>query len=452
MIKQLKTIAGIIAAVFIPLMSFAIENRPNIVLIISDDQGYADVSYNPEHQSYVNTPHTDALAQSGMIFNNGYTSGSVCSPTRSGVMTGFYQQRYGIYTAGEGGNGTDLSEKFIPNYLKDAGYTSMAFGKWHLGHEMDYHPLYRGFDDFYGFMGRGAHDFFKLGIDEGKEFKAGPMFRGLEPVDDKGYLTTRITEEVVDIIERSKDQPFFAYVAYNAVHAPAQAPAEDIKPVSGDETRDILMGMLKHLDLGVGTIVDTLKKHGIYENTIIIYLSDNGGASAMNADNTPLRGMKSENYEGGIRVPFLMSWPAKIKAGQQTATPVMSFDILPTLLDAAGIQTDRNFDGKSMLPIVIDGADKSHDYLCWNSGDGETAIQADGWKLISVRGKTELFKISEDIGESKDLFASHPEKVGHLQKLYDSWLAQMAEPMSKNTIQRWDPSIAGKKNKKKKKK
>lgn len=437
-----------LALVYINFAAVA-DSKPNIIVILSDDQGYADVSYNPEHDDYISTPHTDALAKSGVIFHRGYTSGSVCSTTRSGLMTGRYQQRYGIYTAGEGGNGTDLNAKFIPNYLKEAGYKSMAFGKWHLGHEMKYHPLHRGFDDFYGFMGRGAHDFFRLEKEYDGKF-GGPIFRGLEPIDDKGYLTTRITEETVKFIEENKDQPFFAYIAYNAVHTPAQAPAEDIKAVSGDETRDILVAMLKHLDLGVGEIVKTLKKHDIYENTIIIYLSDNGGAKSMVADNKPLRGVKHDIYDGGIRVPFLMSWPAQIKAGQETQSPVISLDILPTLLDAAGLPALTDIDGESMLPVVRGDKDNLDRPFFWNHGDGQTGIQLNNWKLVFNKGVTELYKISDDISESKNLLSSHPEKVQELQKIYDKWLSDMAPPMAKKTIVKWDPSKtkASKKGKK----
>ncbi|MDD7986586.1 sulfatase-like hydrolase/transferase [Lentisphaera marina] len=424
------------------------NSKPNVILIVSDDQGYADVSYNPEHDDYINTPHTDALAKSGIIFHRGYTSGSVCSTTRSGLMTGRYQQRYGIYTAGEGGNGTDLSVKFIPNHLKDAGYKSMAFGKWHLGHEMKYHPLHRGFDDFYGFMGRGARDFFRLEKDYDGKF-GGPIFRGLEAIDDKGYLTTRITEETVKFIEENKDQPFFAYVAYNAVHAPAQAPEEDVKPVSGSETRDILVGMLKHLDHGVGEIVKTLKKHDIYENTIIFYLSDNGGAGAMDADNTPLRGLKHDIYDGGIRVPFLMSWPAQIKAGQETQSPIISLDILPTILDAAQLPALSDIDGESILPVVKGKKDNLDRPFFWNHGDGKAGIQLNNWKLVFYKGKSELYKIDDDISETKDLIKAHPEKAAELTKIYEKWLNEMAPPNASKTIVRWEGSTDTDKKKKK---
>ena len=286
-------------------------DQPNIVIILTDDQGYADVSYNPHSPPEVSTPHIDALADSSTICTQGYTSGHVCSPTRAGLMTGRYQQRFGIYTAGEGGSGVPLDEVFLPERLKPAGYVSGALGKWHLGLTEEYHAMYRGFDEFYGFMGRGAHPYFD------HSDMSHPIYRGLTPIKEEGYLTTRITEEAVDFINRHKAEPFFLYVAYNAVHAPPEAPEEDIKQVTGDDTRDTLMAMIKHLDMGVGEIVNSLKKHSLFDNTLLIFLTDNGGSGTMHANNAPLRGFKQMDYEGGIHVPYIVSWPAELEGGKK---------------------------------------------------------------------------------------------------------------------------------------
>ncbi len=414
---------------------------PNIVVIVSDDQGYADVSYNKRHQKEVATPNTDALARGGVTMTQGYTSGHVCSPTRAGLMTGRYQQRFGVYSAGEGGSGVPLGEKFFPQYLKQAGYASGMFGKWHLGLEPEYNPVNRGFDEFYGFMGRGAHAYFNLAMENTRY--GSPIQRGLVPFSDEGYLTTRITEEAVSFIERHKDQPFFAYVAYNAVHIPAEAPAEDIALFdTGDAQRDILMAMIKHLDLGVGAIAAALKKHGLFENTLLIYLSDNGGAAAMHADNTPLRGFKQDDYEGGIHVPFIVSWPRRLKAGAKCAAPVISLDILPTALAAAGIAPpeDGRLDGKNMLPAIEGKTEQLHAYLCWNSGDGKWAIRQGDWKLVAVKAKVELFNLKEDPGETADLAGKLPETVKRLAKTYDTWLDGMAEPIG-GSFKRWGPEM-----------
>ncbi len=411
---------------------------PNIVIILSDDQGYADVSYNPHHPKEVHTPNIDALAKSSIVCTQGYTTGCVCSPTRAGLLTGRYQQRFGVYTAGEGGSGVPLSEVYFPQYLKAAGYVSGAIGKWHQGVELKYHPIHRGFDEFYGFMGRGAHDYFK------HDDPDSPLYRGLKPTKDEGYLTTRITEEAISFIERHKRKPFFLYVAYNAVHAPAQAPKKDIKNVTNSEKRNILMAMNKHLDDGVGKIVTTLKKEKLFDDTLMVYLTDNGGAKGMEANNAPLRGYKQQYYEGGVRVPFIVSWPDRLKGGQRCNVPVSSFDILPTALAATGVKTRKNvqLDGKNMLPALEGKVEKLHDHLFWSSGglSGKWAVRSGKWKLVTVKDKTELFDLSKDIGESTDLVKQNPTEVKRLTRIYNQWLDQMAEPNSRQP-KRWYPGL-----------
>lgn len=409
--------------------------RPNIVVIISDDQGYADISFNPHRPKEVSTPHMDALAREGVFFTQGYISGNVCSPTRAGLMTGRYQQRAGIYTAGEGGSGLPLSERIFPQLLKPAGYVCGAFGKWHLGLTSEYNPAARGFDEFYGFLGRGAHDYYKLDDPES------PLYRNLDPVKDQGYLTTRLTDEAVSFIRRHKGRPFFAYLAYNAVHAPAEAPDEDVRRFNtGDPQRDILMAMLRHLDLGVGRVVDTLKTEGLWENTLLFFLTDNGGSKAIHADNTPLRGFKQQNYEGGIRTPFVVSWPAQIKGGHTCDTPVISLDILPTALAAAGLEPprDRPFDGRSLLPLLRGETKLLHEHLFWSEGggSGEWAVRSGSCKLVASQDERELYDLSTDPGEKTNLAKQHPDRIRQLTALYDAWLDQMAAP-NNGAPKRW---------------
>ena len=438
---------AIAAALCWLLPGSAAAGQPNIVVILTDDQGYADVSYNPHHPREVSTPNIDKLARSSVICTAGYTSGHVCSPTRAGLMTGRYQQRFGIYTAGEGGSGVPLSETFFPLHLKEAGYTSGAFGKWHLGVDIKYNAMHRGFDEFYGFMGRGAHDYFDLVTADH------PIYRGLEPIKDKGYLTDRITEEAVSFIRRHKDRPFFAYVAYNAVHSPAQAPAADIRKETDDPARNTLMAMLRSLDTGVGKIVGTLKSEGVYDNTLLFFLTDNGGSKVMHANNAPLRGYKQNDYEGGVRVPFIVSWPAKLKGGTTCSAPLMSIDILPTALAAAGTGRAGSlpFDGRNILPALEGKTDLVHEQLYWSSaaGKGAWAIRSGKWKLVGLKTRLELFDLESDIGESKDLSGKHPEQVKKLKRLYDTWLDEMAEPAN-GAAKRWsaDTPASGKKNKK----
>ena len=412
------------------------DEKPNIVIILTDDQGYADVSYNPHSPPEVSTPNIDALAHSSVICTQGYTSGHVCSPTRAGLMTGRYQQRFGIYTAGEGGSGVPLNEVFIPHRLKPAGYVSGALGKWHLGLTKEYHAMNRGFDEFYGFMGRGAHPYFD------HSDMNHPIYRGFKPIKEEGYLTTRITEEAVDFISRHKKEHFFLYVAYNAVHSPPEAPKEDIKNLTGDEKRDTLMAMIKHLDMGVGEIVESLKKHDIYDNTLLIFLTDNGGSNAMSANNAPLRGFKQMDYEGGIHVPFIVSWPAQLKGIKKCDVPMWSIDLFATALDAAGLPLprDKPLDGKSILPALKGETNKLHDAFYWSSGGakGKWAIRSGDWKLVAEKKRIELFNLDKDLSETTDLAAKHPKLVSELTEKYIEWIDKMADPASKQG-KIWNP-------------
>lgn len=422
-----------------PLAGHAASPRPpNVVVILTDDQGYADISFNPQHPKEVATPHMDALARAGVWFSQGYITGNVCSPTRAGLLTGRYQQRAGVYTAGEGGTGMAQSEKIFPRFLKPAGYITAAYGKWHLGLTLEQSPVGRGFDKWYGFLGRGAHDYFDLAQ---KDPDVGPMYRDGKEIKDSGYLTTRLTDEAVAFIAANKAQPFYIHLAYNAVHSPAQAPAEDIARFKKQfpeitEARAILMAMLHHLDLGVGRVVDTLKKEGVWENTLLFFLTDNGGSKAMSAVNTPLRGAKQQNYEGGIRTPFIVSWPAGFKGGRTIDTPVSSLDILPTALDAArvALPTDKPLDGKSLLPLLTGKTTKHIETFYWSEGGeaGGFAVRSGDWKIVQQRAqpKVELFNLAKDPAETTDLAAQNAAKVAELSKLYNAWLDQMAEPMS----------------------
>jgi arylsulfatase A-like enzyme len=349
-------------------------------------------------------------------------------------MTGRYQQRFGIYTAGEGGSGVPLDEVFIPQRLKPAGYVSGALGKWHLGLTEEYHAMNRGFDEFYGFMGRGAHPYFDHSdMDH-------PIYRGLKPIKEEGYLTTRITEEAVSFINRHKEEPFFLYVAYNAVHSPPEAPDEDIKNVTGNKKRDTLMAMIKHLDLGVGKIVSSLKKHNIFDNTLLIFLTDNGGSKTMSANNAPLRGFKQMDYEGGVHVPFIVSWPAQLKGGKKCEVPMWSIDLFATALDAAGLPMPKGkaLDGKSILPALRGETEKLHDEFYWSSAGekGKWAIRSGNWKLVAEKKRIELYNLKKDLSETTDLAAKYPKVVSELTAKYNAWLDEMADPMSKQP-KRW---------------
>jgi arylsulfatase A-like enzyme len=420
----------------------AAANPPNVVVILTDDQGYADISLNPHHPKEVSTPHMDALAKDGVTFSQAYTSGSVCSPTRAGLMLGRYQQRVGVYSAGDGGRGFDPKLPIFPSFLPDQ-YVSSAIGKWHLGLDGDYpklkwHALNRGFDECYKFMGRGGHDYFDLRSDSQGKFSH-PVYRNKKRINDKGYLTDRLTEEAVAFIDRNKSQPFFLYLAYNAVHAPPQAPQETIEQYRRrfpglSEKRVILMAMLKHLDDGVGKVVAKLKREELFENTMLFFLTDNGGSKAMSANNTPLRGFKSSLYEGGIRTPLIVSWPAKFSGGRSIDTPVISLDILPTVVEAVSAKSraKNSFDGKSLLPLLTGKSTKHHDTLYWSEGgnSGEWAVRRGDWKLHTMKDQQQLFNLAEDPGEKVNLAAKHPQQVIGLNTAFDKWIEHMAAPIT----------------------
>ncbi len=416
-----------------PAAVLAADDRPNIVVILTDDQGYADISLNPLHPPEVSTPHMDALAKEGVSFSQAYTSGSVCSPTRAGLMLGRYQQRVGVYTAGEGGRGFDRTIKIFPGFLPDE-YVSSVIGKWHLGLDEDYpelkwHALNRGFDECYKFMGRGGHSYFDLRSDSEGKF-ANPIYRNQERINDQGYLTNRLSEEAVAFIDRNRERPFFLYLAYNAVHAPAEAPEEDVQAFQEkfpelSRERAILMAMLRHLDDGVGSVVQKLKQEGLFDNTLFFLLTDNGGAKGMQANNTPLRGFKSSLDEGGIRTPFIVSWPKEIKGGRTIDTPMISLDILPTVLDATNrLTTDLDFDGKSLLPLLRGDAVQHHETLYWDTGS-DWAVRRGDWKLHFGRRKLELINLGQDPSETTDVSEQHPEKVRELEEAYQRWSAEM---------------------------
>lgn len=439
------------------LLSFAITlsgfsaGKPNIVLIVADDLGYAEVSFQEKHADYVHTPHLDAIAAAGVVCRQGYVTGNVCSPTRAGIMTGRYQQRLGLYTGGEAGSGLPLSETILPGFLKPAGYATGQFGKWHLGPTPEWSPAHRGFDEVFGFLGRGAHDYFKLDDPED------PIYRGLEVVKETGYLTDRLGEETAAFVRKHAGKPFFAYLAFNAVHAPMQAPEDEIaKFNTGDPVRDTRLAMGKRLDDAVGKVVAALKETGTWENTLLFFFSDNGGPLAQSADNTPLRGGKHTDYEGGVRTPFLVVWPDRLQPGTSDAV-VSSLDVLPTVLAAAGVgvPAEHRSDGIDLIPVLSGEKPAESRTLYWSSAEegGWWAVRSADWKLVAERGRIELFDLAKDPGESTDLSSTNPDQVTRLSALHDAWLAEMAEPVKAGAKKRVsDDTVPSKRDRKKKKK
>jgi arylsulfatase A-like enzyme len=406
------------------------RKRPNIVVIVSDDQGYADSSCY-DHPKEVSTPGIDRLAAEGVRFTNGYASGYVCAPTRAGLLTGRYQQRFGFYEAGDSRTGMPTSEITVADVLKKKGYATAVVGKWHVGLEPQYRPLARGFDEFYGFLGHGAHDYFKLDITD----EHTSIYRNNEPINDTGYLTNNLAREAVSFIERHQERPFFLYLPFNAVHWPLQALAKHIDRFdTGDKNRDIYLAMLACMDEAIDKVLDALKRTGVDENTLMIFFSDNGGARKNFANNGALRDYKQTVYEGGIRVPFIVRWPRKLAGGTICDEPVISLDVMPTVCAAAGakLPDDRVYDGRNMLPLLVGRAEEPlHEALFWYDGTKQWAVRVAKWKLLSRNGSLELYDLESDISEKNSLAEENPEVVRRLQRAFDAWKSQLAPSISK---------------------
>ncbi|MGI8905022.1 MAG: sulfatase [Candidatus Sumerlaeaceae bacterium] len=406
--------------------------RPNVIVIIGDDHGYHDLGV--QGAKDIKTPNIDSLAETGVRFTQGYVTCPVCSPSRAALMTGKYQQRFG-HEFNPGPQAADnfglpTDQKTLANYLKEAGYATGAIGKWHLGQRPECRPLQRGFDEYYGFLG-GAHSY--VPVEQGKASKK-TVFRNNEPIDPPPYLTHAFNDEAASFIDRHKDKPFFLYLAYNAIHSPLQAPpgqAEQFADIK-DPQRRTMASMLAALDEGVGKILGRLKEHGLENNTLIFYISDNGGPTAGNGSrNDPLSGFKGQTLEGGVRVPMIVRWPAQLPPGKVYDKPVITLDVLPTVVAAIGTSAtlDSKIEGVNLLPYLKgDRKGKPHEQLFWRFGP-QYAVRSGDWKLVKSRAEApKLFNLAEDVAEKKDLMASMADKAKELQAAYDTWNAGNMEP------------------------
>ena len=403
--------------------------KPNVVLILADDLGYGELGC--QGAKDIPTPFIDSIAASGVRFTDGYVSCPVCSPTRAGLLTGRYQQRFGHEF--NPGNvdaaapfGLPKEETLLPERLKEAGYRTALVGKWHLGVRQDSRPLSRGFDEFFGFLG-GAHAYVPAG-----DTPANPIYRGDSPVKEQEYLTDAFAREAEAFIDRNHTRPFFLYLAFNAVHSPLQAPEKYTSRFSSIPAgnRRTFAAMLSAMDDAVGKVLQALRRHGIEENTLIIFLSDNGGPTRQTtSSNGPLRGFKGQVLEGGIRVPFMMQWKGRVPAGKTLSAPVISLDIAPTVLAAAGISQPAGLDGKDLLPFLAqEQAGSPHDALFWRFGD-QKAVRRGDWKLVTLPAEgTRLYNLSSDIGEAKDLSAANDATVREMTGLLEDWEKGLRPP------------------------
>jgi arylsulfatase A-like enzyme len=415
--------------------------KPNVVFIVGDDMGYADIGVHGCKD--IPTPHMDALAKSGVRFTNGYVSGPYCSPTRAGLLTGRYQQRFGHEFNPTRGTevGLPVTETTIADRLKAAGYATGLVGKWHLGTATKFMPLKRGFDEFFGFLG-GSHSYFP-GPGAGTT-----ILRGNKSIDEKEYLTDAFGREAVAFIDRHKKRPFFLYLAFNAVHTPMQATDARLKKFDSikDNQRRTYAAMMFAMDEAIGAVLAKLKEEKLEENTLIAFVNDNGGptmkGTTINGSvNTPLRGSKRTTLEGGIRVPFLLSWKGTIPANQVYDAPVIQLDLLPTALAAAGVEVkpEAKLDGVNLLPFLAGKATgQPHETLYWRLGQ-QMAIRHGDWKLVRYDTAADrekpgvtgykLYNLKDDIGEATDLIARNAERAKELETLWKKWDAELVAPL-----------------------
>ncbi|MEI6646857.1 MAG: sulfatase-like hydrolase/transferase [bacterium] len=410
------------------------QQKPNIVMIVADDMGYADCG--PYGCKDIPTPNLDTLAKSGVRFTQGYVTGTVCSPSRAALMTGRYHYRDGVYDwVQPGKKGLDTEVPTIADYLKKAGYRTCLVGKWHLGEQDECNPLNRGFDEFYGFLGGGRSYFSKS--KKGKDGAYQQIVRGKEPVMEFDYTTHLFGRDGAAFIEQHAGKnPFFLYLAFNAVHTPMEAPDDYLKRFESIENkgRRTYAAMLSAMDDAIGKVLEALKKAGVEENTLVCFISDNGGPITRNApnhsSNNPLRGGKGETWEGGIRVPFIMKWPKGLPSGITYKNPVIHTDITATFLELSEQKMNEKFpmDGVSLLPYFKDVSKTRPVLFCWEYGQ-QWAIRKGNWKLVnaSPTGKqgsacsTALYDLETDASEQQDRSAGNAERINELKTAWDSW-------------------------------
>jgi arylsulfatase A-like enzyme len=409
----------------------ATSDRPNIVIFLADDLGYADLGC--QGCKDIPTPHIDSLAKNGVRFTDGYATHPVCAPSRAGLMTGMYQHRFGFeHNPGPErfaapNFGLPRSVPTLAERLKAAGYATGMIGKWHLGYKEGLRPWERGFDHFFGFLS-GARSYYP---DNPRE--QDPLVCNGHPVtDEKEYLTDAFAREAVAFIDRSRDKPWFLYLAFNAVHSPMEATDKytaRFPNLTGN--RRTYAGMLSAMDDAVGRVLAKVRDLNQEENTLIFFYSDNGGPTPQTTSrNDPLRGYKGQVFEGGIRVPFLMQWKGVVPAGKVYEKPVMAFDISVTALTAAkiAVPADEPLDGVNLIPFVTgQHTGAPHEVLFWRAGL-QHAVRMGDWKLVHdgrAGGQDMLFNLAEDIAETRDLAGEKPEVLRQLQAAFQEWDKQM---------------------------
>ena len=434
--------------------SFAIgAEKPNFVIILADDLGYGDLG---PYEGWINVPNLDRMAAQGLRFVDFHSNGAVCSPTRAALMTGRYQQRAGIpgvvYAPPNRPShydGLQASDVTFAELLRSAGYATGIFGKWHLGYSPKYNPVKHGFDVFRGYVS-GNVDYFSH-VDGAGVFD---WWKNDRQVDEMGYSTTLINRHAVEFIEAHQKEPFCLYVPNEAPHSPYQGPGDDprgFRLIGDPSARQKLdpqtiqikyREMVVEVDVGVGQILDTLKRLKLEKKTLVFFFSDNGATPS--GSNGKLRGFKGSVWEGGHREPAIAWWPGKIKPRTKTDQIAMGFDLLPTMLELAGVPlpADRKFDGVSLVPVLLWNETINRDPVFWQHGN-ETAMREGNWKYIArVKGLKGpgLFNLAKDLGEQKNLVNEYPERAGNMAETLDAWLKDVrtgatVQPSSKGGSQ-----------------
>jgi len=405
------------------------QTKPNVIVIVADDAGYVDFGFMGSED--LDTPHIDNLAKNGVVFTDAHVTASVCAPSRAGLLTGRYQQRFGFEANGTGyGDSGDigLSDDVttIATVFKQNNYKTIAIGKWHLGGTPSDHPNQRGFDEFFGFLA-GGRSYFPM-----KNPSVNHMLQqnGIRVIFD-GYLTDVLGNRSINFIEENKDQPFFMYLAYNAVHTPMEAKEEDLEKYK-EHPRQCLAAMTWSLDENIGNLQSKLKELHLLDNTLIYFISDNGGAHNNSSENGILKGWKGNKFEGGHRVPFVVSWPAKIKPNQKFDGLTSSLDIFTTSMAAANIKKEDHLilDGANLLPYLFHEKNGNpHTELYWRKLE-ESASRLGNYKLVKLEGfGSVMYNLSNDLGELNDLSETDTSTFYQLSRKLSIWESEMATPL-----------------------
>ncbi|WP_439481369.1 arylsulfatase [Cyclobacterium plantarum] len=405
------------------------SNPPNVVIFLSDDQGWGDLSHSGNTNLY--TPNIDKLAQNGLSFDRFYVE-PVCSPTRAELLTGRYHLRGGVSGTSAGEERLDLDETTFVELFQEAGYATAAFGKWHNGMQHPYHPNARGFDYFYGFCSGHWGDYFSPPLEEN-----GKLVKG------EGYLVDDLTNKALEFIEDKRDAPFLVYLPYNTPHSPMQVPdqwwnkfetkeLEMVLPVDQNEDLQFTkaaLAMCENIDWNVGRVMGKLEELGLEENTIVIYLSDNGPNSFR--WNGGMKGRKGSTDEGGVRSPFFIQWPGRLPAGKSIPQIAGAIDLLPTLVDFTGINAsvNRPLDGKSLVPLMLEDNPPWEDRMIFSHWNGNTSVRTQRYRLDS---EGRLYDMEADPGQSTDIAAEYPEIARQLGLAKTDWDEEMAAEFDGN--------------------